>query len=66
MYQVIFSDYDLKASVVVLEAPVVEPAVQFALELHRASSVPHIVQVFHIDDSETIVTFTLEPARDGK
>ena len=66
MYHVTLSDYELKGSVVLAEVSAVEPALGLALEIHRVSNVPHIVQVFNVDDSETIVSLTLDPGTHGK
>lgn len=66
MYHVILSDYDLKGSVVIAEASSVEFALAFALDIHRVSNVPHIVQVFCVDDSETVFSLTLDPGTNGK
>lgn len=52
MYRVFFLDTlsDLRNGSVVFQAPIVEAALAFALELHRISNVPHRVSVL---DSST-------------
>lgn len=56
MYKVLFCGFAPNSvSSVIFEAPVVEAAVAFALELHRISNVPHLVSVYDSDEAEVVI-----------
>lgn len=59
MYKVSFSDD--RAAVygsVVMQGSSVEPCLMFALELHRASNVPHKVMVLDSDDCLVVALYS--------
>lgn len=66
MYKVLFCAFAPNSvSSVIFEAPVVEAAVAFALELHRISNVPHTVSVYDSEDAEVVIFTKVDKPSDG-
>lgn len=66
MYKVLFCGFAPNSvSSVIFEAPVVEAAVAFALDLHRLSNVPHSVSVYDSDEAEVVIFTKVDKSTDA-